>query len=98
MSLLNQHCASLAGGAFSSFTVTGRDSLPTEPGGWLTSPLALAMFSEGMGSGLKAEGGRPMAPGEGREGDTQILSLRQIAPAGFLIQAFAADSSAGCQS
>ena len=39
-SLLNQHCASLAGGEFSSFTVAGRDSLPTEPGSWLASPLA----------------------------------------------------------
>ena len=38
-SLLNQRCASLAGGEFSSFTVAGRDSLPTEPGGWLASPL-----------------------------------------------------------
>ena len=39
-SLLNQRCASLAGGEFSSFTVAGRDSLPTEPGSWLASPLA----------------------------------------------------------
>ncbi len=38
-SLLNQRCASLAGGQFSSFTVAGRDSLPTEPGSWLASPL-----------------------------------------------------------
>ena len=38
--LLNQRCAALAGGEFSSFTVAGRDSLPTEPGGWLASPLA----------------------------------------------------------
>ena len=41
-SLLNQRCASLAGGEFSSFTVAGRDSLPTEPGSWLASPLASA--------------------------------------------------------
>jgi large exoprotein involved in heme utilization and adhesion len=41
-SLLNQHCASLAGGQFSSFTVAGRDSLPTEPGSWLASPLYAA--------------------------------------------------------
>ena len=38
-SLLNQRCAALAGGEFSSFTVAGRDSLPTEPGSWLASPL-----------------------------------------------------------
>ena len=36
--------------------------------------------------------------GQWRVGDTPILSLRQIAPAGFLTQAFAVDEPAGCQS
>ena len=107
-SLLNQHCASLAGGAFSSFTVAGRDSLPTEPGGWLSSPL----YAAGVGLGIKAEGVKAegerlegmsasagqVASGQWRVGDTPILSLRQIAPPGFLTQAFATDRSAGCQS
>jgi large exoprotein involved in heme utilization and adhesion len=90
--LLNQPCAALAGGEFSSFTVAGRDSLPTEPGSWLASPLYAAGVGEGRGGkaeGVKAEGERP---------DIPILSLRQIAPAGFLTQAFAVDWSAGCQS
>src|SRR5262249_9630117 len=39
--LLSQRCAAQAGGNISSFTVAGRDSLPAEPGGWLSSPLAL---------------------------------------------------------
>ena len=91
--LLNQHCASLAGGEFSSFTVAGRDSLPTEPGGWLASPLAT--LNAGMGLGVKAEGERSVAQGEG---EPPLLSLRQIAPAGFLTQAFAVDWSASCQS
>lgn len=95
-SLLNQRCAALAGGEFSSFTVAGRDSLPTEPGSWLASPLA--SLNAGMGLGAKAEGVRPVARGEGLEGETAFLSLRQIAPAGFLTQAFALDWSAGCQS
>jgi filamentous hemagglutinin family protein len=86
-SLLNQRCAALAGGEFSSFTVAGRDSLPTEPGSWLASPLYAAGVGEGQGG--KAEGERP---------DIPILSLRQIAPAGFLTQAFAVDWSAGCTS
>jgi filamentous hemagglutinin family protein len=87
--LFNQHCAALAGGEFSSFTVAGRDSLPTEPGSWLTSPLA--MLSEGMGlAGMTR--GTPLA------GETAFLSLRQIAPAGFLTQAFAVDLFAGCES
>ena len=54
-SLLNQRCASLAGGEFSSFTVAGRDSLPTEPGSWLASPLALG--PAGFSAGTVTEGG-----------------------------------------
>jgi large exoprotein involved in heme utilization and adhesion len=95
-SLLNQHCAALAGGEFSSFTVAGRDSLPTEPGSWLASPLAT--LNAGMGLGVKAEGVRPVVRNEEPEDETAILSLRQIAPAGFLTQAFAVDWSASCQS
>jgi large exoprotein involved in heme utilization and adhesion len=80
-SLLNQHCAALAGGEFSSFTVAGRDSLPTEPGSWLASPLVA--MSAGTG------------PGDSPAEETPLLSLRQIAPAGFLTQAFALDWSTG---
>jgi len=100
-SLLNQHCAALAGGEFSSFTVAGRDSLPTEPGSWLASPLYAAGVGVGPGGkaeGVNAEGGKPMVRGKGIEGETAWLSLRQIAPAGFLTQAFALDGSTGCQS
>jgi filamentous hemagglutinin family protein len=94
-SLLNQHCAALAGGEFSSFTVAGRDSLPTEPGSWLASPLALgpAGFSPGTVT-VGGEQARFVDPAD----ETTLLSLRQIAPAGFLTQAFAVDWSAGCQS
>jgi len=88
-SLLNQHCAALAGGQFSSFTVAGRDSLPTEPGDWLTSPLALATLNAGMELAAKTEDKKP---------DAHILSLRQIAPAGFLTQAFAVEGSSSCHS
>ena len=89
-SLLNQQCASVAGGQFSSFTVAGRNSLPTEPGSWLASPLAMP----GTGQGIQTEGGKA----DGERPDRQMLSLRQIAPAGFLTQAFAVDRSAGCTS
>ena len=97
-SLLNQRCASLADGEFSSFTVAGRDSLPTEPGSWLASPLAT--LNAGMGLGAKAEGVRAegMTLESSSTGETPLLSLRQIAPAGFLTQAFAVDWSASCQS
>ena len=100
-SLLNQHCAALAGGEFSSFTVAGRDSLPTEPGSWLASPLATLNDGMGLGvktEGVKVEGEKPVVRGEGLEGETAWLSLRQIAPPGFLTQAFAVDWSVGCKS
>ena len=99
-SLLNQHCAALAGGEFSSFTVAGRDSLPTEPGSWLASPLHAAGVGKGQrvrGEGLGTGEGLGVR-GEGQEGNAPFLSLRQIAPAGFLTQAFAVDWSAVCQS
>jgi hypothetical protein len=89
--LLNQRCAALANGEFSSFTVAGRDSLPTEPGSWLASPLYAAGVGEGQGVRGKGLATSPA-------GETPLLSLRQIAPAGFLTQAFAVDWSAGCQS
>jgi len=117
-SLLNQHCAALAGGEFSSFTVAGRNSLPTEPSSWLASPLAMLGTGtrEGGLSGLSALSGLSSLSGVSgvvRAGlaahqidqtdqidktDQSLLSLRQIAPAGFLTQAFAVDWSAGCQS
>jgi filamentous hemagglutinin family protein len=97
-SLLNQHCASLAGGEFSSFNVAGRDSLPTEPSSWLTSPLALATLSAGTGIAGRDEGLEGITLGASTVNETALLSLRQIAPPGFLTQTFAVDWSASCQS
>jgi len=94
-SLLNQSCAAMAGGQFSSFTVAGRNSLPTEPGGWISSPLALALLHSHSDTadnmGLQANLDKP-------HGERSLLSLRQIAPPGFLTKAFAGASSAGCAS
>jgi filamentous hemagglutinin family protein len=89
--LLTQRCAALMGGNISSFTVAGRDTLPPEPDGWLSSPLALATTE------LDA---RPATESSQREPaqETHILSLRRIAPPGFLIQSFATNSSTGCAS
>ena len=39
--LLQQRCAAQANGQLSSLVVAGRDTLPSEPGGWLMSSLAL---------------------------------------------------------
>jgi hypothetical protein len=94
-SLLSQRCAALAGGNISSFTVAGRDALPVEPGGWLSSPLALAT-AELVGSTTTELDTRTSL----REsaGEMPILSLRRIAPPGFLTHSFAGESSAGCAS
>jgi len=96
--LLTQPCAAVAGGQFSSFTVAGRDSLPLEPGGWLSSPLASAIppphdthDNSATDAGSRAKRAKPM-------GKRPLLSLRQIAPPGFLTKAFAAPSSVGCAS
>jgi filamentous hemagglutinin family protein len=88
-SLLSQRCAALSGGSISSFTVAGRDSLPSEPGGWVSSPLALKISESENVPAREADGIMSY--------ETPLLSLRKIAPSGFLTQAFAADSS-GCQS
>ena len=85
--LLGQRCAALAGGNISSFTVAGRDALPAEPGGWVSTPLALSM-SESEDGTVKEAG----TPSEMTE-EIPILSLRKIAPVGFLTQSFAVDSS-----
>ena len=89
-SLLTQRCVAQARGELSSFTVAGRDTLPAEPDGWLSSPLALATTELD---------GRPAAEtGQSEPAqETPILSLRRIAPPGFLTQSFAVDSS-GCTS
>jgi large exoprotein involved in heme utilization and adhesion len=88
-SLLSQRCAAVAGGSISSFTVAGRDSLPAEPGGWLSSPLALSAFESENGTVREANGTMSH--------ETPLFSLRKISPTGFLTQAFALESS-GCQS
>lgn len=93
--LLNQRCAALTGGQLSSFTVAGRNSLPAEPGGWLSSPSILAISQSHGGTETNMSLGA--SPGEPRK-EPPLLSLRQIAPSGFLTRAFAVDRQEGCTS
>src|SRR5262249_54341981 len=97
-SLLTQRCAALAGGNFSSFTVAGRDSLPAEPSSWLASPLAFATAESGGGTVSEARGEGDDGREAGGDEEMPVLSLRRIAPPGFLTQSFAAESSADCTS
>ena len=94
-SLVSQRCAVSADGIYSSFTFAGRDSLPAEPGGWISSPLALGHV-ELMGSTAT----EPETPTSlrGSTEEMPVISLRRIAPLGFLNQSFAGDSSGGCTS
>jgi hypothetical protein len=87
---VSQRCAALAGGTASSFTVAGRDSLPTEPGEWVSTPLALSLsdYADGTVQGDQID----------QTNETPLISLRKIAPSGFLTQSFAANSSEGCKS
>jgi filamentous hemagglutinin family protein len=94
-SLMGQRCAASAEGIYSSFTVAGRDSLPAEPGGWISRPLALAA-TELVGGGASEKDSH--ASFSEPAGEMPILSLRRIAPRGFLTQTFAMDSSGGCTS
>ncbi len=94
-SLLNQRCAAVAGGEFSSFTMVGRGNLPAELGGWLSSPLALATPAPEISSMIDT--GQGLSRNEPTE-NLSPLSLRQIAPPGFLTRTFAIDKSTDCVS
>jgi filamentous hemagglutinin family protein len=91
--LVSQRCAALAGGNASSFTIAGRDSLPAEPGGWVSSPLALSMAESNEGTATESA----LSSFSDMQKGTPLLSLRKVAPAGFLTQNFGAASS-DCQS
>lgn len=84
-------CAALANSQASSFLIAGRETIPTEPGGWLPSPVLMA---EGPASPFaespSVEGARLAMAGES-------LSLRRLTPAGFLTQHFAEAGTSGCR-
>ncbi|MDP1769505.1 MAG: filamentous hemagglutinin N-terminal domain-containing protein [Nitrospirota bacterium] len=92
--LVTQRCAALANGQASSFVVAGREQLPADPGGWLTSPLAFAglepdrFYNDAVASA-------PMAL---TIQDTEMVSLRRITPPGFLLAHFAESEATGCRS
>ena len=92
--LLSQRARHSPVGMSAASPSPARDSLPAEPGGWVSSPLALSMSESGTAT--LREAGLSTTPSEAAEG-TPLLSLRKIAPPGFLTQSFAVDSS-GCAS
>jgi len=101
-----QRCAVLAEQGSSSFVIAGREMLPTEPGGWLTSPYAALRAGAGQGArgngvqeegvGQRAMGNREESPTIGIENGFTV-SLRHFTPAGFLTQRFADGLWTGCR-
>ena len=96
-SLLTQRCAALANGQASSFVVAGREQLAADPGGWLTSPLALAgLDADPFKIGTVAEGSSNLAPRTSGLLANYRVSLRRLTPTGFLIANFADSEATGC--
>ena len=94
--LLTQRCAALANGQASSFVVAGREQLPSNPGSWLTSPLA----SAALGESLDADNAVASIPSVMTMAahDTGTVSLRRLTPVGFLMANFADSEATGCRS
>ena len=95
-SLLTQRCAALVNGQASSFVVAGREQLPSDPGSWLTSPLALAALGESLDAGNVVASASPVIAIAAH--DTEAVSLRRLTPARFLMANFADSEATGCHS
>ncbi|MBK9306575.1 MAG: filamentous hemagglutinin N-terminal domain-containing protein [Nitrospira sp.] len=93
--LLQNHCVAKTSSDQSSFILAGRDALPADPGGWLSSPVAIEHWTgedvEEHASGLMVRRIRPnQSPAllaSMNKGGT--LSLRGLTPQGFLVNTFA---------
>ena len=100
--LLQNRCLALAGGQESTFIVSGRDALPTEPGGWLSSPVSLEHWTgeekeHASGLMVRSRGSNGMPPMVTSNDATSVLSLRRLTPPGFLVRSFAT-APTGCRS
>jgi filamentous hemagglutinin family protein len=102
--LLQNRCIALAGGEQSTFILAGRDALPSEPGGWLSSPVAMEHWTgeetEEHVSGLMVRSygwdNQPLLVMS--KDETTVLSLRRLTPPGFLVRSFAVSAATGCSS
>jgi filamentous hemagglutinin family protein len=97
--LLTQRCAALTNGQASSFVVAGREQLPSDPGGWLTSPIALAEIdADPFRDGTVAESASNVVPRTSGLLANTTVSLRRLTPSGFLTANFADSEATGCHS
>ncbi len=102
--LLQNRCVALAGGEQSTFILTGRNTLPVEPGGWLSSPVSMehwtAVSPEHASTLMVQSPSRRSKTWPAMvtpKGEANVLSLRRLTPPGFLVRAFATPST-GCPS
>ena len=95
-SLLTQRCAALANGQASSFVGAGREQLPSDPGGWLTSSLAFTTLGESLDASNTVASTLAILPITAHV--TGTVSLRRLTPAGFLMASFADSAATGCHS
>jgi filamentous hemagglutinin family protein len=101
--LLQNRCIALAGGEQSTFILAGRYALPSEPGGWLSSPVAMEHWTgekpEDHVSRLmvRSRGWNTQPPLVVSKDKSTVLSLRRLTPPGFLVRSFATGTT-GCPS
>ncbi|MDH4085191.1 MAG: filamentous hemagglutinin N-terminal domain-containing protein [Nitrospira sp.] len=102
--LLQNRCIALAGGEQSTFILAGRDALPSEPGGWLSSPVAMEHWTGEVPEDhvshlmVRSRGLNTQPPLVMSKDEPTVLSLRRLTPPGFLVRSFAATAPTGCSS
>ncbi len=101
--LLQNRCVAMVNGEQSTFILAGRDTVPAEPGGWLSSPVSMEHWTgediEKHASALvvRSRGSIKSPSVAAHKDETTVLSLRGLTPPGFLVRTFAIDST-GCPS
>lgn len=100
--LLQNRCIALAGGEQSTFILAGRDALPSEPGGWLSSPVAMEHWTgeekeHASGLMVRSLGSNGLSGMAALQDKSHDLSMRRLTPPGFLVRSFATGTT-GCPS
>lgn len=91
--LVQNRCVALANGQPSTLIVGGRQTFSTTPGGWASSPMLMALGT-GEPLGVRSDEKKTGFP---FISESEILSLRELTPQGFLVRSFANDVQTGCR-
>lgn len=101
--LLLNRCVAKASTQQSTFILTGRDVLPSDPGGWLSSPISMEHWTgenlKEHASGLMVRNTKPnpLPALISSKDENQVLTLRRLTPPGFLVRTYGTLST-GCHS